>query len=1044
MALGLSGLISGVDTDALVQQLMQIEMRPLLTIRGNIQRATEQKSALQDLSTRLLAVLTSAQTLGSESGFGATSVRSNNVNILRASGSSDAAIGSYVFTVMQTAQAHQLFSSGMADASTTPVGAGTFSIELGSASVDESTSLALLNGGGGVDAGSVRVTDRSGASTIIDLSGAATVDDVLSTINNTTGVRVTASVSGGSIVLTDNSGSTATNLRVEEVGTNTTAYDLGILGDGGGTGTITGGNVMYISLSTPLSLLNDGNGISIAEGVNDFRVTLRDGSTIDVDLTGATTVADVIDAINNDSENTGSLTASLRGDGKGIQLVDSSGGGGSLSVASLNSSAAANDLGILQTVAGDTMTGDDLIAGLNTVLLRSLNGGAGIGLGTISITDRAGSSSQIDLSGAQTLQEVIDLINADGTVNVTASVAGTGNALLITDQTGATTSNLIIDDVDSTTAADLGISTGAVGVAATSVRGEDLELQYVSENTLLADLNGGRGVMAGKFKIVDAAGNEAIIDLTQADDVAIADVLEEINASAVMVTATVNATGDGILLTDTSGGSGTLRVEEYENGTTAADLNIRGSASAGSPYVIDGSFEYEIEVSATDTLEDVADMINDLGIAVGASVINDGSGISPYHLSVTSEVTGRAGRILLDPGETGLEFSTISEARDAVLLLGSPGSGSAVTIRSGSNVVDGVISGVTLELVSPSTSSVTVTVSRDQSAIVSAVGDFVNQFNLAIDAINDATRFDVDAAERGVLFGDSTAAQIENSLYNLAVTPLSGGEPGYNTLASVGIRLDDTGHLTLDESRLTSKLSSNFRGVVALFAGASQTVTGTTLVADLRGGEGIRTVEGKDDMRITLADGTTLDVDLTEAVIIQNILSTINNHASNGGKLLARISGDGDSIELVDSSTPDGVHELGVSGLNGSLAYIDLGLRVDSAAASNVYRGSSLGYRSAGKASEFVERLDFLTDATEGLIKGKTDGIDRIISTYDSQAETVQRRIEATEERLYAQFAQMELALAKLQALQIHVSSIQPITWANFGQGNQSGGVIGG
>jgi len=1036
LSMGLSGLISGVDTDALVQQLIQIEMQPLLAVQASIQEANEQKSALQDLSTRLLAVLTSAQTLGSEKTYDATSVFSNNVNILRASGSSDAAIGSYVFTVVQTAQAHQLYSTGMADADTTAVGEGTISIELGNAAVDQSTRLVALNGGAGVDMGSIRVTDRSGASTIIDLSGAATVDDVLSLISNTTSVRVRASVSDGSIVLTDNSGSTTTNLMVEEVGTDTTAYDLGILGDGGGTGTITGQNVMYVSVNTPLSLLNDGNGVSIIESLNDFQIALRDGTTIDVDLTGATTILDVIDAINNDSENTGSLTASVRSDGKGIQLVDTSGGGGSLSVTALNSSGAAADLGILQSVAGDTITGEDVIAGLNTVLLRSLNGGSGVALGNISITDRAGNSSQIDLTTAVTLQDVMDLINADGTVDVNASVAGTGNALLITDLTGQTTSNLIIDDVDSTTAAELGISTGAVGVAATSVRGEDLELQYIKESTRLSELNGGRGVMAGKFKIVDAAGNEAIIDLTQQDDVYIADVLEEINASAAMVTATINATGDGILLTDTSGGTGTLRVEEYENGTTAADLNILGSASVESPYVIDGSFEYEIDVSVTDTLEDVAAMINDLGIAVGASVINDGSGISPYHLTVTSEVTGRSGRILIDPGATGLDFSTIAEAQDAVLLLGGSGAGDPVTITSGSNLVDDVIEGVTLDLVAPSSSPVTVSVTRDETAIVDGVYDFVEQFNLAIDAIDDLTAFDVDAGERGVLFGDSTVAQIESSLYNLLITPLSGAEAGYNTLASVGIRLDDTGHLTLDESRLTSKLSSNFRGVVALFAGAAQTVTPTTLVEDLRGGEGIRIVENLDDMRITLADGTTLDIDLANAVIIQNILSTINDHVDNGGKLVAQISSDGDSIELVDLSTPDGVHELGVTGLNGSLAYIDLGLRTDTSAAEHIYGGTSLMYRSEGKASELASRLEFLTDTTDGLIKGKTDGIDRIIDMYDYQAETLERRIESTEERLYNQFAQMELALSELQTMQLYVSSIKPITWANFSAGS--------
>jgi len=1043
VTIGLSGLVSGLDTDTLVRQLMDIERRPLAAVQLRINVADARKSALQDLATRLLAVRTAAQTLASEALFRTTSVRSSNESVLGASGTSASSIGSYVFTVLQTAQAHQLISTGMADADITPVGAGSLSIELGDAFVDRVTSLGMLNGGTGVERGSIRITDRSGDSATIDLSGATTAADVIELINDAMGVRVTASVSGGSIVLTDNTGSISTNLLVEEVGGDTTASDLGILGDGGGTGTITGSDVMYATGSTQLSVLNDGNGISTVEGLNDFRVTLSDGSSVDVDLTGAATVSDVLDAINNDSENTGDLTASLTADGKGIRLVDTSGGGGDFSVTGLNSSVAAADLGILQTVSSGTITGEDLVGGLNTVLLRSLNGGSGVGVGTISITDRGGSTSQIDLSGAQTLQDVIELINADGAVDVIASVGGTGNSLLITDQTGLTASNLIIEDVDATAAADLGIDTGSGGVASTSVRGEDLELQYINEGTLLSELNGGRGVVAGKFKMVDRAGTEAIIDLTQPDDVSIADILEEINGSAVMVTATINATGDGILLTDTSGGTGTLVVEEYENGTTAADLNILGSASAASPGIIDGSFEYEIEVSATDTLEDVAEMINDLGIRVGAAVFNDGSGVSSYHLSITSEMTGSTGRILIDPGDIPLDFSTTSEARDAVLLLGSLSAGNPIAITSDSNVISDVIPGMTLNVVSASSIPVTISVTRDNSAVVNAVDNFLDQFNLAVDAIESATSFDADTTQRGILFGDSTAAQIRRSLYNLVTEPLDDAPPGYNTLASIGIGLDDTGHLTAEAGTLLQKMESNLSGVVALLSGTERVVTGTTLVEDLRGGEGIRTVDGQDDIRITLRDGTTLDVDLSDIVIVQNILSAINDHVDNGGKLVAQISSGGDSIELVDLSTPDGVSELGVTMLNGSLACSDLGLRMDRAAAENVYGGASLDYRSEGIASLIIERLDFLADESEGTIRRKTDGIDRIIDLYDDQMDTLQRRLDATEDRLYRQFLQMEMALAQLQSMQLYVSLIKPITLGNFGS-SKEGGVGGG
>jgi len=47
-----------------------------------------------------------------------------------------------------------------------------------------------------------------------------------------------------------------------------------------------------------------------------------------------------------------------------------------------------------------------------TVLLKNLNGGKGVAGGLIEIQDRTGASTTIDLSEAETLQDVIDAINS--------------------------------------------------------------------------------------------------------------------------------------------------------------------------------------------------------------------------------------------------------------------------------------------------------------------------------------------------------------------------------------------------------------------------------------------------------------------------------------------------------------------------------------------------------------------------------------------------------------------------------------------------------
>src|SRR5690606_27450968 len=123
--------------------------------------------------------------------------------------------------------------------------------------------------------------------------------------------------------------------------------------------------------------------------------------------------------------------------------------------------------------------------------------------------------------------------------------------------------------------------------------------------------------------------------------------------------------------------------------------------------VIDGSFEMSIEIDATDTLDDVRQKINDTGFGAFASVINDGSGAAPYHLSLNARNGGYAGRIVFDAGTTALATQTLVEAQDAAVFLGGSDIEQPLLITSSRNQITGVIPGVTLDLHGVSDSPVT-------------------------------------------------------------------------------------------------------------------------------------------------------------------------------------------------------------------------------------------------------------------------------------------------------------------------------------------------
>jgi len=103
-----------------------------------------------------------------------------------------------------------------------------------------------------------------------------------------------------------------------------------------------------------------------------------------------------------------------------------------------------------QTVGSGTLTISTGGGLLRPTLLDALNNGNGIGRGTIRITDRAGNSAEIDLTGVYTVDDVLEAINSNQEIAVTA--AAQGDHLVLTDTSGATTSDLIVEDLNNGTA----------------------------------------------------------------------------------------------------------------------------------------------------------------------------------------------------------------------------------------------------------------------------------------------------------------------------------------------------------------------------------------------------------------------------------------------------------------------------------------------------------------------------------------------------------------------------------------------------------------
>jgi flagellar hook-associated protein 2 len=793
-----TGLITGIPIQDTVNQLMAVASQPKTILTNRNKSLQSEKLAVTQLSSLLVALQFEAKQFGSTNLFESTNVTSSDTATLAASAATGKTppVGKYLFTPVQTASSQQLLSQGFGAGET--VGAGTITFGSGGF-VDLGIALAELNEGDGVPRGKIRITDRNGETATIDLTHARTVDDVLTAINEDSTISITAVAVGDKFKLIDNSGGMG-NIKVQEVAGGTTAAALGLAGIDEASDTATGTDVFSLHEATKLSLLNDATGVQLKSG-NDLTVTLADESTVEIDLGDAKTLGDVIEAINAASPT--KLSATIGTDGNRIELTDLTTGSGTFAVADVGGGTAARDLGLLTEATGDTITGSRLVSGLRDTLVSSLNGGRGLGeLGIVDVTNRNNVVSNVDLSGAETLGEIIAEFNTQGT-GFTAAINQARNGIVLTDTTGFTANNFAIDDGDANeTATALGI---VKSVAGNKVDSGSLDRRQISEATPLSSLNGGAGITVSDILITDSDGHVGGVDLKQSgnDAKTIGDVIERINAlSDVGVEARMNDRGDGIVLIDTAGGPNKLKVREVGSGTTARDLHILGDSTeiqvdGQTKQGIDGTSAATVTIDADDKLADVVQKINDLGRGVSASIVNDGI---VQRLSISVDKTGTANALVIDSSNTAFSFDEVSSARDALLLYGS-NSSSGVLIASSTNEFSNVVDGINLSVNDASSKTVTVNVTSTSSGLVSNAKEFVAAYNSLRTNLDTVTSFDAENLTTGILFGTTAALRVDSDLTHV-ITSRFFGFSSFQSLESVGISLDDKGKMTLDESKL--------------------------------------------------------------------------------------------------------------------------------------------------------------------------------------------------------------------------------------------------
>ena len=303
---------------------------------------------------------------------------------------------------------------------------------------------------------------------------------------------------------------------------------------------------------------------------------------------------------------------------------------------------------------------------------------------------------------------------------------------------------------------------------------------------------------------------------------------------------------DGVSDPTAAVGEGTLTFSfgewtRNDNGTTgdASDDFVDGTST----FSINGdkeSFDIVID-SSNNSLEGLRDAINDADMGVSASIIFDGT---DYHLSILSE-SGQKNELQIVADET----TTGGDATDTVglsnfafnaSLVGADlaaretqfGQDAKLTLNGlevyrSSNTIDDIVEGLSLDVLKAEPGeTVTITVSDDKTYAEDAIRNFVDAYNLFLEAIEPAfgtKEIENEDGEtqtvQGSLSNDSLGKNILTQIRGVIAQGVPGlADSAFTALTNLGIRTELDGTLSISEEEFDRALDENFEDVQKLLA----------------------------------------------------------------------------------------------------------------------------------------------------------------------------------------------------------------------------------
>ncbi|BEE05273.1 flagellar filament capping protein FliD [Aeromonas sp. S11(2024)] len=251
-----------------------------------------------------------------------------------------------------------------------------------------------------------------------------------------------------------------------------------------------------------------------------------------------------------------------------------------------------------------------------------------------------------------------------------------------------------------------------------------------------------------------------------------------------------------------------------------------------------GDKTFDVDVKAGDSLQSIRKRINnDSGnFGLSVNIMNTSDGKS--RLMIDSGVSGTGKDLQITGSTTELTDHLVSkltknqDAQDAKITVDGN------TLTSSTNTFDGTIVGLKLTVLRESDSTTTtdtsgnpvkiyssnkVDVTTDKAGIKDMVKSFVDGYNSLVKKSNELGKRNTivegkSKNDGGALAGDATTRAVVNMMNGIITDP-SQNSSTYKTIFQMGIKMDNKGVLSIDDTKFNEAIDKNFDQVVALFGG---------------------------------------------------------------------------------------------------------------------------------------------------------------------------------------------------------------------------------